>query len=116
VPVRATPAGQRAWRAPAALVAGVVALAGVWVVVRTAAPGAAGNAGPVLAVAPVAAPLQAVAARDASPLGDPAWQVVDGKLIRDARLDNYLRAHRGGAPVAMPGGATGRFETVVLER
>ena len=36
-------------------------------------------------------------------------------LIRDARLYQYLRAHRGG-PVALPGGATGRFETVVLEK
>lgn len=48
-------------------------------------------------------------------LGEPATQVVDSRLIRDAKLDQYLRAHRGG-PVALPGGPTGRFETVVLER
>jgi sigma-E factor negative regulatory protein RseA len=45
---------------------------------------------------------------------EPAWQAVDGRLIRDAQLDSYLRAHRAGAP-ALPGGVTGRFETVVLE-
>jgi hypothetical protein len=48
-------------------------------------------------------------------LGEPATQVVDSALIRDAKLDQYLRAHRGG-PVALPGGPTGRFETVVLEK
>lgn len=45
---------------------------------------------------------------------EPSWQAVDGRLIRDAQLDSYLRAHRAGAP-ALPGGVTGRFETVVLE-
>lgn len=46
---------------------------------------------------------------------EPVWRAADGQLIRDARLDEYLRAHRAGSP-AVPGGATGRFETVVLER
>lgn len=46
---------------------------------------------------------------------EPVWRPADGQLIRDARLDEYLRAHRAGSP-AVPGGATGRFETVVLER
>jgi hypothetical protein len=36
-------------------------------------------------------------------------------VIRDARLDAYLRAHRGGQ-AARPGAVSGRFETVVLER
>lgn len=48
------------------------------------------------------------------PAEEPSWQAVDGRLIRDAQLDSYLRAHRAGAP-ALPGGVTGRFETVVLE-
>lgn len=46
---------------------------------------------------------------------EPVWRAADGQLIRDARLDSYLRAHRSGGP-AVPGGATGRFETVALER
>ena len=50
-----------------------------------------------------------------SALGDPQWRVVDGNLIRDARLDAYLRAHRG-LDAARPGAVAGRFETVVLER
>ncbi len=48
------------------------------------------------------------------PAEEPSWQAVDGRLIRDAQLDSYLRAHRAGA-AALPGGVTGRFETVVLE-
>ena len=47
--------------------------------------------------------------------GSSALQAADGTLIRDAQLDAYLRAHRVGAP-ALPGGATGRFETTALER
>ncbi len=48
-------------------------------------------------------------------LGDPQWRVLDGQMIRDERLDAYLRAHRGIA-AARPGAGAGRFETVVLER
>lgn len=100
------PARTRGWRIPAAMAAGFVAVAGVLVALRTQAPTA--DRGPVLASKITPQP-------SADRLGDPKWQVVDGKLIRDARLDGYLRAHRG-SQVAMPGGATGRFETVVLDR
>jgi sigma-E factor negative regulatory protein RseA len=41
---------------------------------------------------------------------DPQWRTLDGKVIRDARLDAYLHAHRGNSA------ASGRFQTVVLER
>lgn len=47
--------------------------------------------------------------------GGDAQLRVDGQIIRDARLDAYLRAHRGGQGVR-PGAVSGRFETVVLER
>ena len=58
---------------------------------------------------------QAPLAAASSAGAEPVWRAADGQLIRDARLDEYLRAHRAGSP-AVPGGATGRFETVVLER
>lgn len=106
----------RRWLAPAAVAAGFVAVAGVLVLTRVVAPDAADSA--VLAstqAQPAAAAARAVAGVAASDAGDVPLQVVDGKLIRDARLDSYLRAHRGGLS-AMPGGAFGRFETVVLER
>ena len=46
----------------------------------------------------------------AAPGPDPQWRTLDGKVIRDARLDAYLHAHRGNSA------ASGRFQTVVLER
>jgi hypothetical protein len=88
-----------------------------------AAPGAPLLASRAVAVQPVSAqaarPGQAqppvlaspaAAGSGAAALGEPQWRHVDGKVIRDARLDAYLRAHRGTGAVA------GRFETVVLER
>jgi sigma-E factor negative regulatory protein RseA len=96
----------RGWRMPAAVAAGFMAVAGLLVAMRAQAPAA--DLDPQLAS-------KSTPQLSADRLGDPKWQVVDGKLIRDARLDGYLRAHRG-SQVAMPGGATGRFETVVLER
>jgi sigma-E factor negative regulatory protein RseA len=84
----------------AAGVVGVVALGGVWQLAPA-----------VLEDTVLAQAFQAVGWSQ-----DPtALQAADGALIRDAQLDAYLRAHRAGAP-ALPGGATGRFETVALER
>lgn len=113
------------WALPAAAVAGVVVVAGVLVATRVSAPPLAG---PTIASAPVMpqpAALAAVSvdgtAKAVTPLeaaaaaGEPQWQVVDGKLIRDAHLDRYLRAHRGSS-AALSGGVIGRIETVVLER
>lgn len=104
-----TTSPRRRWIAPAAVAAGFVAVVGVLVMTRTVAPVADGA--PVLAAAPASSPLMA----GAVVAGEPQLQLVDGKLIRDARLDSYLRAHRGGT-AALPGSAIGRFETVVLER
>jgi len=69
----------------------------------------------VAAAPPAASRAPGAEAGEASAAAAPVWQPADGRLIRDARLDEYLRAHRAGGP-ALPGGATGRFETVVLER
>lgn len=68
---------------------------------------------PVVGVAALVAPASGVpstAGAAASPDADPQWRMLDGKVMRDARLDAYLRAHRGSGAVA------GRFATVVLER
>lgn len=124
--VAAAPVRQgRAWWAPVAVAAGFVAVAGVLVVTRVAAPGGdpmLATQTPQLAAAPRGLPSAALVSTNAAFMptrgasaADPRWQAVDGQLIRDARLDSYLRAHRGVA-AAVPGGAVGRFETVVLER
>jgi sigma-E factor negative regulatory protein RseA len=112
---------RRRWAAPIAAAAGFAAVAAV--VVMTRAIGSGGDAAPVVAAAPAATGLSSgqvaapgvVGGGTAVVQGEPQFQVVDGKLIRDARLDGYLRAHRGGS-AAVPGSAVGRFETVVLER
>jgi sigma-E factor negative regulatory protein RseA len=106
-PAARSPARARhAWLGPVAVAAGFVAVAGVLVVTRLSAPEASGpllaaNQAPSAVVGKAAAP---------QPL------VVEAGLIRDARLDSYLRAHRealGGVPVALPGGAPRNVEMLL---
>jgi sigma-E factor negative regulatory protein RseA len=101
-PGRDTGAGR--WRqrlvAPAAVAAGFVAVAGVLVVLRGAAPQEGGQAALVA--------------------GGAAGEmvVVNREVIRDARLDRYLAAHRkvsNTASVQVPGAVARSVDTVVLE-
>lgn len=110
VPVRSARARQR-WLVPAAAAAGFVAVAGVLVVVRMQDPQAGG---PQLAMVPAATPAGPglrLANTQAQP---PATLVIDGRLIRDARLDAYLQAHRqaGFVDAAVPGAAPRSFEAL----
>ena len=101
----------RAWTAPMAAAAGVAAVAGVVVLLRaTSTPfddvqvAARQLAQPVVASAP---------ANWVQP-----QQPVNGRLIRDARLDRYFAAHRqsgNGAALQMPGGVVRSVDTIVLE-
>lgn len=101
---------RRSWVAPSAVAAGFMAVAGVLVVTRVAdAPSAA----PVMAdarslVAPLEGDVRAVSTVSAPPVAVP---VANGKLIRDARLDRYLAAHKqygGSSMLAMPAVAVSR--------
>lgn len=88
------------WVAPGAVAAGFVAVAGVLMVVRLAG-----------TEAKVAVPVAAAG-------GPPDVTVVNGQLIRDARLDRYLAAHRqvsNGAAVHVPGAVVRSVDTIVLE-
>ncbi len=101
------------WLLPSAVAAGFVVVAGVLVVTRMGAPWLPGD-GPALAAASAAGGLTLVggAVRSPGAAGLPG----DDRLIRDARLDEYLRAHqsaRGGVAMAAPGGALRRVEVVV---
>lgn len=97
---------RRAWAAPTAVAAGFMAVAGALVVTRVAeVPGTAPGA-PVIAGAPAAGGIQPVVAGlppvQAAALPVP---VANGRLIRDARLDRYLAAHKqygGSSVLAMP--------------
>ncbi|WP_395698936.1 sigma-E factor negative regulatory protein [Aquabacterium sp.] len=88
------------WVAPGAVAAGFVAVAGVLVVVRMAG-----------TETKVAVPV-------ATAGGQPDVMVVNGQLIRDARLDRYLAAHRqvsNGVAVHVPGAMVRSVDTIVLE-
>ncbi|MCR5866991.1 sigma-E factor negative regulatory protein [Aquincola sp. J276] len=103
---------RRAWAAPSAVAAGFMAVAGVLVVTRVAevpvSPSssviAGGTAVPGVGtpgIQPVSTVSQPLVAASPAPVAVP---VANGKLIRDARLDQYLAAHKqyGGSVLAMP--------------
>ena len=103
------------WRVPAAMAAGFVLVVGTFVVVR---PDQSAQPGPVaVALADGTARAGATAPLVAAGLREPVTAVgasmVDPKLIRDARLDRYLAAHKQfagstalGVPSAFLRGAT----------
>jgi sigma-E factor negative regulatory protein RseA len=94
----AAPARRRQhWLLPVAAAAGFVVVAGVLVVARVGQPGAE---------APAALATATGTATDRAPM----------VVVRDERLDEFLRAHqaaRGGVTVAAPGGALRRVEMTV---
>jgi sigma-E factor negative regulatory protein RseA len=104
------PARRVAWLVPAAAAAGFAAVAGVLVVTRLSAPPIDGPAVAVdLSTGSGIRLTTANGGRPAQPL------VIEGRLIRDERLDVYLRAHReagSGLAVAVPGGMPRSIETL----
>ncbi len=114
--VPAVPARRRGWLAPLAVAAGFVAVAGVLVVTQLAAPG--GGSAPVMATAPTGAPsgVTRVSAGTVAPAAAPV--AADEVLIRDARLDRYLEAHRqyGPSMAMVPGGVVRSMATAAPQR
>ena len=110
----AAPARRRGWALPMAMAAGVMALATV--LVLTLSPGG-GPAAPLLAAAPAAPAVIAVAASAAPVVAEVAPP--GGRIVRDAQLDRYLRAHRDYAtalPGSLPGGSGRSITNVSLDR
>ncbi len=104
---------RRGWMAPVAVAAGFAAVAGVMIVTRLAAPG--DTPGAVIAAQPAvtgAAPVR-VATEVVAPAAG-----VEGVLIRDARLDRYLQAHKQYGPSAalVPGGVVRSTATAAPQR
>jgi sigma-E factor negative regulatory protein RseA len=100
-----------------AAAAGFVAVAGVMVVLQQAAPGGNGFDAPQMAATPPAAVTVRASVGAAPALAGAPATVQRGQMLRDARIDEYLRAHREvlmGSPAALPGGAvrTVDFEAV----
>lgn len=109
------PSSRRRWLAPAAVAAGFVAVAGVLVVTRAVLPG--DSAAPQLAAAPVPSPAAVERVVRAAPPVEPL--LADSTLIRDARLDRYLSAHKqygGSSALRLPGGVLQRASTVAPEQ
>jgi sigma-E factor negative regulatory protein RseA len=109
-PVRTEPRQvMQGWRLPAAVAAGFMAVAGVLLVSRLSAPAAEMSA-QTLAAANLPSPVVTVG------LGAVQQQApqVGGAVIRDPRLDEFLRAHqsaKGGFAGAMPGSSLRRVDT-----
>ena len=107
-PLQAVHRAGGAWRVPVAVAAGFVVVAGLLVVSRLSAPVDQGGA--TLALAPASSPGGATM-RVSGVASPPATAQADMAVIRDARLDEYLRAHqsaRGG--IAVPGGGLRRVD------
>lgn len=89
---------RRTWMASTAVAAGFVAVAGVVIVLRgpdatvPAALLASGN--PVSASAPVVAVAQVPTARSVVAVPEAEVETFNGRMVRDARLDRYLAAHK----------------------
>jgi sigma-E factor negative regulatory protein RseA len=119
-PLRAVPKRRPSWALPAALAAGMMALATVLVVALS--PSGNGSSAPVLAAAPV--PPATVALSDSAVPVNPDSSLTEavpagGRLVRDAQLDRYLRAHREYAtalPGSLPGGSGRSVTAVSFER
>lgn len=109
-PAQARRALRHAWGAPLAVAAGFVAVAGVLVVTRVAAPDM-GPGAASLAAAPGSSAVQPVSLAEPSD----APLMADRKLIRDAHLDRYLAAHKqfGGSSALMVPGMVLRSATTV---
>lgn len=92
------------WRVPTALVAGLAAVVGVAVVVsRLSAPTAD-------------APADVLAGRSATPpaVSGIATASMPGQLVRDARLDEFLRAHQAAhGGMSVPGSGLTRASVVL---
>ena len=108
---------RQGWRLPLAMAAGVMALATVLVVANAPTDGSA----PTIAQAPQALMPVAQGTQGAAAESVPALEPVPagGRMVRDAQLDRYLRAHRDYAaalPGSLPGGAGRSVSTVAFER
>lgn len=95
-------AGSRAWATAGAVAAGLAMVVGAAVVTNFDAPTDA-PAQIAAQSAPPPPPVQSVVTippEVAVPMAEPQVLIADGKLIRDARIDRYLAAHKpfGGSP------------------
>lgn len=100
------PRRRQPWLVPTAAAAGFAVVAGVLVVARLGMPGGAVDTGPVLATS----------ATGAAPLAQSRNGNIRQVMLRDARVDEYLRVHqatRGGVIMMAPSGGPRSNEVAV---
>lgn len=103
---------RKPWLLPAAMAAGFVLVAGVLVVTRVGLPGAAEGAAVMAGASGAATGLTRVG----QGVGSWAPQNDTSVVLRNPRLDEYLRAHasaRAGAALVAPGGTLRRVDAAV---
>jgi sigma-E factor negative regulatory protein RseA len=107
---------RRRWMAPMAVAAGFMAVAGVLVVTRLAAPLQDASPSALAAAEPMQVLTMAPDASDAAAAALPQGRQL--QLIRDARLDRYLAAHKqfGGDALAVPGVSLRHAAVLVPDR
>lgn len=108
---------RRSWMAPAAVAAGFAVVAGTLVVTQMAGGLSSREPGADLSVARATSPVQPVALNDkpASATGDAPGAMLNGQLVRDARLDEYLAAHKKFGGSSLPGGPSGFLRNASVE-
>ena len=104
------------WMAPSAVAAGFVAVAGLLMVAQSPNPGADAGGAVMSSVRPADAGVMMVAAPAASgSMMEPQAMAADGQLMRDARLDRYLAAHKQFAGVSVLGLPSGFVRSAASE-
>lgn len=109
---------RRSWMAPAAVAAGFAVVAGTLVVTQMAGGLGSRDLGADSAIAQAPSPVQAVAMSDksaASAAGELPGVALNGQLVRDARLDEYLAAHKKFGGSSLPGGPSGFLRNASVE-
>lgn len=109
--------GRRSWAAPVAVAAGFVVVAGTLVVTQMAGGLSLRGSQPDATLATAPAGLQQVVLTDsaASAAGDTSSVVLNGQLVRDVRLDEYLAAHKRFGGSSLPGGPSGFLRNVAAD-
>ena len=107
------------WMAPSAVAAGFVAVAGVVMLTRGPSGPASGPAAMNLAQVAPAVPVAATLVSATPAASEPQALMASGKLIRDARLDRYLAAHKqfaGSSALGVPSGFLRNATAIETER
>ncbi|MET0333143.1 MAG: sigma-E factor negative regulatory protein [Rhizobacter sp.] len=108
--------GKRSWATPMAVAAGFAVVAGSLVVTQMAGGlSLRGSQGEALVAKAPAAPPAVVLVDSAASAAVEQRVVLNGQLVRDVRLDEYLAAHKKFGGSSLPGGPSGFLRNASAE-